>query len=329
MKEWNCEKSYPIDTSCFNLNGSMAFDGCYYYFAAVCDNVVLKYNCCFELIDIIKTKRKYTSVCYDSKENVFWTTSPEELSSIYKLDSDFVEIDRICLNLCANISALSYCCCDDSLIAGIADSLYKINKHTEKYVKIFTFHDCLVTGILSVCPVMIVTLTTCKEQIVCLLNTYKHICCRFNVPKGYMAESMTFQPSEDASNLNFNVLLSKRGCYPYIAECKLRCADFHFSIDKCNYCLPNNCDKDCKCHECCDNDIIESVAKVETAISRILNAEGEKLKKVLSTTDDIDEILCVNRGVNQTIVNATHLEQILYDKLTALDCDCRDKCCDE
>ena len=66
---------------------------------------------------------------------------------------------------------------------------------------------------------------------------------------------------------------------------------------------------------------MESIALMETSLSHILNAEGEKIQKVLAATDDIDKIMCVNREVNQTIVNATHLEHTLYAKLSAL-CDC-------
>lgn len=75
---------------------------------------------------------------------------------------------------------------------------------------------------------------------------------------------------------------------------------------------------------------MESIALIETALSHILNAEGEKIQKVLATTDDIDKIMCVNREVNKTIVNATHLEHTLYAKLSALfDCGLCDKPCDD
>lgn len=90
---------------------------------------------------------------------------------------------------------------------------------------------------------------------------------------------------------------------------------------------------------------------METALSHILNAEGEKLQKILAESSDVDTILCVNREVRQTIVNVTHLEQVLYEKLLALQnicpeeppcpddnhdccdccdcCDCRHNCCEE
>ncbi|MEG2814290.1 MAG: hypothetical protein RSA79_06790, partial [Oscillospiraceae bacterium] len=100
----------------------------------------------------------------------------------------------------------------------------------------------------------------------------------------------------------------------------------------CNYDI---CDESCDCcDDKCDNknacnDVIESIALVETAISHILNAEGEKLQKVIASTNDIDKILCINKEINKTIVNTTHLEHCLYNKLSAVVncCNC-DKTCD-
>ncbi|MEG1547571.1 MAG: hypothetical protein RR232_02340 [Clostridia bacterium] len=63
------------------------------------------------------------------------------------------------------------------------------------------------------------------------------------------------------------------------------------------------------------NSIIESIALIETALSHILNAEGEKIQKVLSSTDDSCEIMKANETVGRAIINITHLEQVLYAKL--------------
>ena len=63
---------------------------------------------------------------------------------------------------------------------------------------------------------------------------------------------------------------------------------------------------------------MESIAQVEGAIAHILHAEGEKLQTVLRGCHSLDEILCVNRHVNDTLINAASLEQILFAKLHAL-----------
>lgn len=76
-----------------------------------------------------------------------------------------------------------------------------------------------------------------------------------------------------------------------------------------NSCLrPGDCAKNC-------NDIIESIALVEAAISHILNAEGEKIQKILCASDSPCDILRVNEAVNKTIINITQLEHVLYSKL--------------
>ncbi|MEG1527869.1 MAG: carboxypeptidase-like regulatory domain-containing protein [Clostridia bacterium] len=71
------------------------------------------------------------------------------------------------------------------------------------------------------------------------------------------------------------------------------------------------------------NNIIESIALEETALSHILNAEGEKIQKALEKATSIDELLRVNGSVQCTITDITHLECILYDKLKlAINADC-------
>lgn len=65
-------------------------------------------------------------------------------------------------------------------------------------------------------------------------------------------------------------------------------------------------------------DIIESIALEETALSHILNAEGEKIQKVVATATTQDQLLAVNASV-QSMVNAvTRLEMVLQAKLELL-----------
>ncbi|MEG2176693.1 MAG: hypothetical protein RRY97_07430, partial [Oscillibacter sp.] len=73
------------------------------------------------------------------------------------------------------------------------------------------------------------------------------------------------------------------------------------------------------------SDIMESIALEQCALSHILNAEGEKLQKAIACADDLDELLCVNHSVEQTITKVTQLEHVLYAKLAALT-DCAHPC---
>ncbi len=58
-----------------------------------------------------------------------------------------------------------------------------------------------------------------------------------------------------------------------------------------------------------------TVAEAQMALSHILNAEGEKLKRAIASTDDLNALLEVNQAVNRTLVDVTFLEQALYHDL--------------
>lgn len=63
-------------------------------------------------------------------------------------------------------------------------------------------------------------------------------------------------------------------------------------------------------------DIIESVALEQTALSHILNAEGEKLQAVIAMEDVTNEdLLEVNKSVKGMVESITRLEMLLQAKL--------------
>ena len=63
-------------------------------------------------------------------------------------------------------------------------------------------------------------------------------------------------------------------------------------------------------------DIIESVALEETALSHILNAEGEKIQKMVAIPE---MLLATNKSVESMVNAVSRLEMILHSKLTAFD----------
>ena len=71
-------------------------------------------------------------------------------------------------------------------------------------------------------------------------------------------------------------------------------------------------------------DIIESVALEQAALSHILNAEGEKLQRVVSLeTVEPSQLLEFNESVEEMIRTITQLEPALHAKLELLgDCLC-------
>lgn len=63
-------------------------------------------------------------------------------------------------------------------------------------------------------------------------------------------------------------------------------------------------------------DIITSVALQESALSHILNAEGEKMQKIIEMNHVTrEELLCLNKSVELMVDAITRLEMILQAKL--------------
>lgn len=62
-------------------------------------------------------------------------------------------------------------------------------------------------------------------------------------------------------------------------------------------------------------DIISSVALEQTALSHILNAEGEKIQKIVEQASSADEMLSVNKSVQDMVNAITKLEMVLQGKL--------------
>ncbi|MEG1499904.1 MAG: hypothetical protein RR400_02430 [Clostridia bacterium] len=78
------------------------------------------------------------------------------------------------------------------------------------------------------------------------------------------------------------------------------------------------------------NSVVESIALEQAGLSHILNAEGEKIQKVLSFKTDLQNVLLVNKSVSETVRAVSELEIILTNKLKIAthgrNCT---NCCDE
>lgn len=74
-------------------------------------------------------------------------------------------------------------------------------------------------------------------------------------------------------------------------------------------------------------DIIESVALQQTALAHILNAEGEKLQRIIGCRETSHEkILATNKSVESMVGAITRLEMVLQSKLALFeDCLCDDR----
>ena len=72
-------------------------------------------------------------------------------------------------------------------------------------------------------------------------------------------------------------------------------------------------------------DIVSSVALEQTALSHILNAEGEKIQKIVALAKTAEELLAVNQSVESMVKSITNLEIVLQGKLGLFsECICTD-----
>ena len=69
---------------------------------------------------------------------------------------------------------------------------------------------------------------------------------------------------------------------------------------------------------CAASSLLQSIALEETAISHILNAEGEKLQKGISLSCNKNDLLEINKSVQDTIDRITNLEIVLKSKLNLI-----------
>lgn len=70
-------------------------------------------------------------------------------------------------------------------------------------------------------------------------------------------------------------------------------------------------------------DLIASVALEQTALSHIINAEGEKIQSIIGQSKTEEEILAVNQSVNAMVDAITRLEMVMQSKLNLFsDCLC-------
>ena len=325
----------PIPLECDSSVNHVAFDGCDYFCTIRCKHEIIKFNPNSSELHRYCTCREYDDICYDYSENCFWVSSRTCTGKLFKLDCCMNEID--CISICAlnqygTITGISYNCCKNALDISFPCALIELEKYCDTFKVLYTAADDCIMGVLTICPGILITVSKDSQYYIYILNQCGRKIGCYPIDSPFTPRNLIFNPCVSACHKSHILaFILKENCDPYLCNTDISVEDFGFTPYCCNYKLCSEC--------CCDKyfcpecdpykDIMESIALIETALAHILNAEGEKIQKVLSTTDDLDKIMCVNREVNQTIVNITHLEHTLYDKLTALsDCHLCDEPCD-
>ena len=312
----------PISIGSHNQINHAAFDGCYYIATVQDECAVIKFDSCCKMAEKINTCRQYDCICYDWQENCFWASSKCHYDVLYKLDCNYTEIDAIQIKHAQQygyITGISYRCCTNTLIVSFLFNISEVEKQdgiaTPLYVSQFQAEWIL--GVLYLCGYFIAVTQERESYYLVVFDSHFSRIQQLCLGEDWTPQSLIFNPCIFFSKQPcLEILMRKLGCYSYLCY-------YAISPESC-------CCKCCNdfCHECCCQmpphdsdsctDILESIALVEASIAHILNAEGEKLQKVLEGSPSLDEILCVNQNINDTLIHATGLEQVLYAKLHAL-----------
>ncbi len=316
----------PITIGCDVIIRHIAFDGCAYFCTIRCHREIVQLDDCLKPQCRYPTCREYDCLCYDWGEGCFWASAADCPNRIFKLSRCLEELD--CIPICLPgaggvVSGISYCCCKNTLLVAFPQTVAEVDKCGGDAGLLYETHKDLILSILCLCPGFLIAVQgegRCFIEVVdgCGRRLRCHPLAGDCVP-----EDLVFRPCACGCSFPKLGILCLKWCrYARLCDWDVDFGDLGFLPCRCHEQIccspcPPPC---CKGDPCCD--VLESIALMEAALSHILNAEGEKLQKVLAETDDIDKILCVNREINKTVINATHLEHVLYAKLSELQEHC-------
>lgn len=297
----------------------MAFDGEYYYFTVNNEAEVVVLDCELCVVKTCRTRRCYTALCYDSERCCFWAASDKCCCMLFKLDGCLREIDCITLESCIGfITDISFCCDCARLLISAGNKLIEIDP-SDCAVRTVREErsDTLILAVGCLPPFIVYyMLRDCKAYFV-ITNSCGERLAEECAPKFISVRSILLDFYIcDKEGKSLIMLAHKHGKYPYLFCVPLR-REMACRLFDCNSECAERGKKRCRGKRACA-DIIESIALQEAALAHILNAEGEKLQKIISEESDPCAILKTNESVQKTIVYATHLEQLLYDKLESV-----------
>lgn len=307
--------SFPTD---YKLYKGIACDGCFFYFTMPKSCRIYKFSMDFLDKEIIEVNRPFSCICYDNSENCFWTSAEKINTLIFKLDCNMNEIDYIQFNSCKRINSrivgLSYNCEKNSLLIAFSESIAEISMEGG-IICLQTAQRGCYNAVLSIAPYYVVSLLRENMQIITIYSCDGSQIKTFCFPKIYKIEDIIFCPCDqkNRTEVTLNILATKHCCYPRLLQCRIDAAGMALccsNYECCHITRPGN-----KCSDQCVTDIIESIALMETSLSHILNALGEKLQKACQISNTIYDLMEINNAVNKTVMNITQLEHILYAKL--------------
>lgn len=293
----------------------LAYDGRFYYFTLFTQKKIIKTGENFSLEEEIPCQRIYDCLCFDPVDCCFWATVCGCATRIFQLTLDMTEIS--CHTLPpqfagGKICGLSHHGCKDSIYIAFATTVGIFHKNTGEFHPLPPVKG-LNLAILAICPAYLLLVRQGKKQMVYSFWDSGEEIRADPLPQSFTVQDFVYNPCHSAqARLDF--LIRQGNCYTKISPVPVSPHELGFQPCICNHKI---CQYGCDCDRNFQPvaDIITSIALIETALSHILNAQGEELEKVVANATTTEEMLKVNAQINTTISKVTLLERVLYDKL--------------
>lgn len=319
------QSELPLAGPCPVRYQGIAHNGCWFFLTQRNDPEIVQLDSCFRVAARFPTCRCYACLCYDPCACCFWASDDRCPSVLYRLDECFREVDFIRLQSpqsCGGIgiiTSISYDCKEHCLLLSTSSELIWVSvKGSEGRITCVQTPGLLILSAVAAGGCYFFSFLAKGKQMVRYCSRDGKVLWEQCVPGELSVNAAVFaRGSSKCRECSLFVLVSKHGCYSYLLECVP--VSGAFAPELC--CCPCKPKPPCPDRRPCE-ELLESVALMQTALSRILNAESEKMQKIIASSDDPDTLLEANQAVNRVLVDATFLEQALYHKLELI----RDLC---
>lgn len=295
------------------------FDGCYHYFPVCYQQKVIQTTHDYKPVCEIHTQRDYQYLTYLPLNHFFYATVRGVHTRLFILDCNFNEVDCVIIpsHGLGAVTSLSYDCCLNGVLISFTSGLMRFDITDKIWITLPPVRGILACA-LALCPCYLVVSRMGEKQILTTLSAEGELLTERELPLSPLVECMIFNPCAHTYKVDkLELYFQRQHCYPHICEIPVTPHDLGFTPCLCHGRV---------CCQCCQpqshsvDEVLTSVALVETALAHILNAQGEHLQKAVAICDDVSQLLTVNQEINDTIVKVAQLEQLLVHKLEAL-CD--------
>lgn len=303
---------------------SITSDGRYIYLTMPQRQEVFVLNRKYKLIDKIKTKHPINNLTFVPKEMIFLGIETDNNEEIIVYDMDLVRAGKIPISnklySKEKIVSIEYNNMIDKIIIGYESHVSTLDYFNNFDAKIIGKDEKKInTGIYSKNNIILSTFYNKNNQYLEIIESGKKIYSSI-VNHNYKIKDILIEYKENVYYLYILTATNKNNLYLRVLSIVRNENNFRkktniYQKKSTHYKEKFHSQKE-KFHS--QDELIKSIARIENRLSYIIEAEEKKIKQFLFKSANINDILKMNESINETIVNITHLEIVLYETVKKL-----------